>query len=192
MRFFRPPYLLLGAVALGVLMLVGCNRSTTNTSPPPPTFPPSAPPVSPSPSPPSSTVSKTPVTDAIQRFLAEQANAPYPVIPRGTKLLGARVQNGVAYLDFNSTFNQLANMGDTTESQAQKALRHALRGIPGVRMVAVTVEGKPFQSQMTDWTTPFPITDLSSQTENPSVGESNGNTAHEMEGRTASPSGGKR
>lgn len=81
------------------------------------------------------------------------------------------MKDGVVYLDFNSAFNRLANMGDTTESQAQKALRHALQGIPGVKMMAVTVEGKPFQSQMTDWTTPFPIADLPSQDDNPTTSD---------------------
>lgn len=140
--------------------LTGCNKPSSTTNPSGPTN--SVPPPIPSPpvTNPTGTASKTPVTDAINRLLEEQATTPYPVLPRGTKLLGARVKDGVAYLDFNSAFNQLANMGDTTESEAQKALRHALQGIPGVKMMAVTVEGKPFQSQMTDWTTPFPIADL--------------------------------
>jgi hypothetical protein len=153
--------------------LTGCNKPSSTTNPSGPTN--SVPPPIPSPpvTNPTGTASKTPVTDAINRLLEEQATTPYPVLPRGTKLLGARVKDGVAYLDFNSAFNQLANMGDTTESEAQKALRHALQGIPGVKMMAVTVEGKPFQSQMTDWTTPFPIADLPAQPSSQKTSESN-------------------
>ncbi|CEK19720.1 GerMN domain-containing protein [Chthonomonas calidirosea] len=170
----RNRFLLYGfTTVLLSVWLTGCNKpSSTSPSGPTNTVPP-APVTSPPVTQPPSTVSETPVTDAINRLLKEQATTSYPVLPRGTKLLGARVKDGVAYLDFNSAFNQLANMGDTTESEAQKALRRALQGIPGVRMMAVTVEGKPFQSQMTDWTTPFPVADLPSQPDSQKTSERN-------------------
>jgi hypothetical protein len=53
----------------------------------------------------------------------------------------------------------LANMGDTTESHAQKQLRAALAQFPGIEKMHVTVQGKPFDSQTTDWTEPFPVRD---------------------------------
>ena len=67
------------------------------------------------------------------------------------------VRGGIAALDFSPEFNQLSNMGDSTESGAQKQLRAALAKFPEIKKMQVTVRGKPFDSQATDWTTPFPV-----------------------------------
>lgn len=104
---------------------------------------------------PSDTVAQ--VTSAVDTVISQQESATYPFLPKGTKLKHAVVSQGTATLDFNSKFSALANMGDTTESQAQDALRQALAPITAVKKMSVTVDGKPFQSQMTDWTTPFNV-----------------------------------
>lgn len=101
---------------------------------------------------------ETVIADAVNRVLARPSGQdganPFP---RGTRLLTAHLELGVASLDFSSEFNALADSGETTESNAQKALRNALSSVPGIDKMRVTVEGKPFQSQATDWNTPFPV-----------------------------------
>ncbi len=146
---------------LAVCLTTGCNRPNQTVTAPPavPTKTPSAPPpqetapsISSSPSAP-----KTPIKDAVNQLLDQQAAAQNPVIPPGTKLLHASLKEGVVTLDFSSEFNRVADMGDTTEAEAQKKLRGALSHIFGVEKLRVTVEGKPVDSQMTDWDKPFPI-----------------------------------
>src|SRR5204863_9896800 len=63
------------------------------------------------------TASKTPVKDAITELLAKAENEQDSPFPKGVKLLGVNLEDGVVTLDFSSEFNKLANMGDTTESQ---------------------------------------------------------------------------
>jgi hypothetical protein len=104
-------------------------------------------------------VSDTPIKDAVEKLLADQEAADHPFIPRGTRLLSADLKDGVVSLDFSKEFAALANHGDTVESKAQKALRHAVASIPGVEKLRVTVDGQPFDSQATDWNTPFPVRD---------------------------------
>jgi hypothetical protein len=98
----------------------------------------------------------TPIKDALTRLLAEQSSSPFP---KGTRLIALDVKEGIAVLDFSKEFHALANSGDTTESMAMKALRSTLGEFPEVQKMRVTVEGKPFDSQNTDWTTPFPVRD---------------------------------
>jgi hypothetical protein len=109
--------------------------------------------------------SKTPIQDAVKKMLADEAegsktlygDAGHSPFPRGTRLLSADLKDSVVTLDFSSEFSALANMGDTTESDAQKILRKTLAQFPNVQKMRVTVEGKPFDSQATDWNTPFPV-----------------------------------
>ena len=79
------------------------------------------------------------------------------LFPKGVKLETVTVQGGVAALDFSTEFNKLGSMGDTTESRTHKRLRAALAKFPEIEKMTVTVHGKPYDSQMTDWTTPFPV-----------------------------------
>jgi predicted small lipoprotein YifL len=104
-------------------------------------------------------VSKTPIKDSVEKLLTQQEASDHPFIPKGTKLLSADFKDGVATLDFSHEFNALADRGDTVESEAQKALRRALASVQGVDKMRVTVEGHPFESQATDWNTPFPVRD---------------------------------
>jgi hypothetical protein len=156
------------ALLLTLGLVAGCGPKT----PPTPANVGSAPPAGSSsgqaqtaPSGDTSTASNTPIQDSVKKLLTEQDESDHPVIPKGTKLLSADFKDGVATLDFSSEFNALADHGDTVESKAQKALRHALTDIPGVDKMRVTVEGKPFESQATDWNTPFPVRDVADDSE---------------------------
>jgi spore germination protein GerM len=148
----------IGAAALCAVVLCGCTRKTSDTAnnapAPQTTVPPSAP-AAPS----GQTASKTPVKDSIEELLRTDALKEYPTFPKGTRLLGADLKDGVVTLDFSHDFNGLANMGESVESEAQKELRSALAKISGVDKMRVTVEGKPFESQATDWNTPFSVRD---------------------------------
>lgn len=93
----------------------------------------------------------------MEALLKKDAASANPTFPPGTKLLHAKLSHGTVTLDFNQQFDRLADMGDTNESNAQHDLCNALVAIPGVKMLRVTVEGKPFDSQMTDWYTPFSV-----------------------------------
>jgi spore germination protein GerM len=86
--------------------------------------------------------------------LAVTNSAPFP---KGTQVVGVTVDAGVATIDFSKEFRALANAGDSTESEAMKALQAALAKFPAVQKMRVTVEGKPFDSQNTDWNTPFAV-----------------------------------
>ncbi|MCW3095348.1 MAG: Sporulation and spore germination [Chthonomonadaceae bacterium] len=147
---FAGPCLVLVAAAL-----CGCHRAPTAG---PVLSPPvvSAPPVLPTTSGPASTPEATPIKDALTGLLTKSGSSPFP---KGTQLKSVSVKDGIATLDFSKEFNALANNGDTTESLAQKSLRAALANFPEVQKMRVTVEGKPFDSQNTDWTTPFPVRD---------------------------------
>ncbi len=147
-----------------LIPLAGCQHSgTTTTSQPRASQNSTAPPaVGSTPAPPTATANPsstvpTQVTSAVDALIAQQETAKYPCLPHGVKLRSVTLKDDVATLDFNSRFNSLANMGDTTESQAQKALRTAVGTVNGVEKMNVTVDGKPFDSQMTDWSTPFDV-----------------------------------
>lgn len=155
----------LAACLLASLLLCGCqdnlsSRTAKATTPPSAPVPdvaapqPSATPPSPSPT---QGVSHTPVKDAVENLLQKEAASAHSLFPAGTKLNSAKMEGGVVTLDFNAAFNHLADMGDTTEAQAQRVLRRSLSPIPAVERMRVTVNGRPIESQMTDWTTPFAV-----------------------------------
>ncbi len=93
------------------------------------------------------------VEDAIQQAIQQHPAA----FPKGAHPITVAVRGGVATVDFSPEFNQLANMGDSTESAAQKHLRAAMATFPSIQQMRVTVDGKAFDSQVTDWDTPFPV-----------------------------------
>jgi hypothetical protein len=146
----------LGATALFALVLCGCGKQPSepvNSAPAPP------PPGTAVPTTPTQTTAKTPVKDSVEELLQADALKAYPTFPKGTRLLSADLKDRIVTLDFSQEFNGLANSGESVESEAQKELRSALAKIPGVDKMRVTVEGKPFDSQATDWNTPFSVRD---------------------------------
>ncbi len=156
---------LLSALALSLILGYGCHNDNT-----------AAPTASPAPQkqaqapPPSAETQHVTHTDATQdapaaitaevnKILAQKQtpdglNSPFPP---GTRLNSVTVNDGVATLDFSKEFNGLIDSGETTEAMAQKELRKAVSHVFGVEKMRVTVEGKPFESQVTDWNTPFPV-----------------------------------
>src|SRR5258706_12811253 len=76
-------------------------------------------------------------------------------IPEGTRLLSLKIDGGVATMNFSSEFNGVRNFGNTRESLAQNSLRKTLAQFPEVQKMLVRVEGKPFESEHTDWTEPI-------------------------------------
>lgn len=149
---FATPCLLLMAVAL-----CGCQGTPSGAPAEGAAIPaPAAPPVSdPQPVPPASG-GQTPIKEALTGLLTQTTSSPFPP---GTQLIGVSVKEGVATLDFSKEFNALANSGDSVESAAQKSLRSTLAKFPHVQKMRVTVDGKAFDSQNTDWNTPFPVRD---------------------------------
>lgn len=147
------------ALLLSVALGAGCHREEAVPPPAPPAQT-QAPPVT-TPTQPASPAKESEVADAVNKLMAETKtpeglNSPFP---NGTRLLSVSIQDGVATLDFSKEFNQLADSGETTESMAQKALRKTLSHFSGVEKMRVTVEGRPFESQATDWGTPFQVED---------------------------------
>ena len=106
--------------------------------------------------------SKTPITDALVSLLEDDAAGDH-VYPKGVKLNSEKLHNGVATLDFSQEFSALANSGESVESAAQKALQATLARYDKVEKMRVTVEGKRFESQATDWYTPFAVRDSASE-----------------------------
>jgi len=145
-------------LVLPCLLLVAAALCGCHGAPPPaqpqvnivPTPPPAKDPTPVPPTPPA----PSKVTEAVNALLSQPGSSPFP---KGTHLKSAVVTDGVAVLDFSKEFNALGNSGDSVESQAQKALQAALAAIPEVQKMRVTVEGKPYDSQVTDWITPFPV-----------------------------------
>lgn len=130
-----------------VMLAAGCSHPAqqVNPAPPPRLVAPGGPPVN--------AGDITPIRDAVTAAIKAHSD----LFPKGTDLQSVVIHNRMATLDFNPAFNGLANMGETTESRAQKALRAALAKFPDIDKMNVTVNGKPFDSQATDWTTPFPV-----------------------------------
>ena len=137
------------------LLLGGCHSSSPAGNHVQPAQP-HVPPVASAPA--SHTVGRAEqVTQAVNALLLRQSRNFHPILPKGTRLLEVEINRRVAVLNFSHQFNNLADMGDTTEAEAQAALRKAVGTVAGVKQMSVQVEGKPFDSQMTDWTTPFDV-----------------------------------
>jgi hypothetical protein len=148
---------LAAALALGaaVWLIAGCRPAAPGNAGAPPAAPR---PVSGAPNPGPAAPVETSVDVAQVRTAIAAAIKQHPrAFPRGVAVTGLVVQGGVADVDFNKQFNGLTSMGDSTEAAAQKHLRAALAAFPAIEKMRVTVQGKPFDSQMTDWTTPFPV-----------------------------------
>jgi spore germination protein GerM len=143
-------------VVIGVLLtcgIVGCGHKTSphtctdcDTSDLPPADAPKQ----------AETPDKTPIKDALVTMLSKDVDGDR-VFPAGVHINSVTLQDGVATVDFSHEFSQLANSGESVESAAQHALRSTLAQFTSVEKLRVTVEGKRFDSQATDWQTPFPV-----------------------------------
>lgn len=104
---------------------------------------------------PATSATKTPMKDSVTAVIAKNSD----IFPKDTKLNGINLKNKIVTLDFSAEFNKLALTGEGKESEVQQKLRTALAKFPSVHKMCVTVDGKSFQSQATDWSTPFPVRD---------------------------------
>jgi hypothetical protein len=163
-RPFLSKFALPLSVAVLSLALAGCNSpsaTTTTTEEPQPTAQTtrSAPiTANPPETPGTPQTTQTPIRDAIEKALHDGAGR---VFPKDVTVRSVDFTDGTVSVDFSKEFNQLNEMGDSVESEAQKTLRDAVAAIPAVEKLSVKVEGKPFESQMTDWATPFSVRDTS-------------------------------
>lgn len=147
-RFVYPCLLLVAAASCGCHNAPPAAPVQAQAGPAPVSPPPTKEATPPTPTPPS----PAPIKEAIDTLLAQS-----PPFPKGAHVLSVDVKDGVVTLDLSKEFSALANSGDTTESNAMKALQAALAKFPDVQKMRVTVEGKSFDSQVTDWNTPFAV-----------------------------------
>lgn len=142
-------------------LVVGCgHKQQTNATITPPTPAPAAP--GPAVEPDASST-KTPVKNSLVALLEQDARGDH-VFPSGVQVKSVTLVDGVVIIDFSHEFSELANSGETVESDAQHALRKALTKFTTIEKMRVTVDGKPFESQATDWNTPFPVRGSESDT----------------------------
>ena len=146
--------------ALGFFALQGCNKAPEADTPAPKSGQTAPAPLATKPIPPDDALNGPDAMQAdgvkrdIETALASNSNN---VFPKGVKLNSAEIKAGVLSLDFNAEFNGVANLGESGESEAQKELIRIAAGHSAVEKMRVTVNGKPFQSQATDWNTPFSV-----------------------------------
>lgn len=95
------------------------------------------------------------IRDSIAQLLKKEGGK---LFPNGTRIVGARISEAekVATLDFSEEFKGIEAMGESVESEAQKAIIGALVRFP-VEKARVLVEGKPFASASVDWSEPFQV-----------------------------------
>lgn len=99
-----------------------------------------------------------PVEGALKALFAQKDEGDHRnPIPEGTRLLSLRVDGGIATLDVSEEFNHVKQHGTTGESLAQNALRQTLAQFPQIDRMLVTVNGKSFESEHTDWSEPIPV-----------------------------------
>ena len=79
------------------------------------------------------------------------------LFPKEARLKGVSIKESIATLDFNAAFREIENYGESGESEAQKALIHTVAAFPNIEKMRVTIDGVGFESQATDWGTPFPV-----------------------------------
>jgi hypothetical protein len=143
---------------LTVALLIGCGPKPEQT-----TRVPHPPPVQTKPATPSSrqdteqeSVKLVEEVGRQIRALLEEKDSP---LPEGTVLKTVQYDATarIITLNFSKEFNQLIDSGESVESEAQKALQKTLARISGIEKMRVRVEDKPFESQATDWETPFSV-----------------------------------
>lgn len=106
---------------------------------------------------PAAPVKNESVASPIKQAIADTLDQNAKMFPPDVSVLDVSVEDKIARIDFNDKFDKLAEMGDTAESQAQKLLRATLAKFESIDNMSVTVEGRSFNSQHTDWFTPFPV-----------------------------------
>lgn len=85
--------------------------------------------------------------DPARAALEELLNGPkaadlVPVLPKGTKLRGFSVQQGVAYVDLTSDILDTPNRGSTSEILIVQTIVNTLTEFPNIEKVQLLVDGK--------------------------------------------------
>ncbi len=93
----------------------------------------------------------TPLKDALNTLFAKEAEDAKSPFPKGVHLLSVDLKDKTASVDVSKEFNELANKGESMEGLAQKKLCAALAEFPNVDTMRLTVEGKDYESQASDW-----------------------------------------
>ncbi len=154
---FRYPVVPLFLVAAGAALLSAGCKNNQQVSKAPVNIGHTAPPE------PHSAESETPtLRSAITEMLEKDAHGDH-AFPDSVQLKSVEIAHGVAVVDFSHEFAKLADSGETVESEAQKRLRSTVAKFKNVERMRVTVEGRPFESQATDWNVPFAVRDKSSK-----------------------------
>jgi spore germination protein GerM len=85
---------------------------------------------------------------AIERLLAtnHEAGSSQYLIPLGTKLLGMKVNDGIAYADFSHELRDNFEGGSTGEALLVNAIVHTLTQFEDVKKVQILIEGKTVES----------------------------------------------
>ena len=143
----------------------GCNRPQPVSVPVPPPI------VSVQTPPPAGEKPAAPTNDIKQKLtdMIDRDASADQVFPHGVKVLKVTVKDTVVSVDFSKEFSALANSGESTESAAQKLIRSTLAKEHGIERVSVSVEGHAFDSQATDWSTPFPVNPVAGEPVKPAA-----------------------
>ena len=91
-------------------------------------------------------------SDLKKAALEELIKGPYyaselqPVLPKGAKLLGLKVEGGLATVDFNSATQKNLNVGSSGEALVLASIANTLTEFPEVKEVQILIEGKKLDS----------------------------------------------
>jgi hypothetical protein len=99
----------------------------------------------------SDTATPSPIKDALTTLFAREAQAKDSPFPKGTHLLDVDLKDKLVTVNVSKEFSQLASKGESYEGLAQKKLCAALAPYPAVDTMRLTVEGKDYESQASDW-----------------------------------------
>ena len=149
---------LLPCLALVGGLLCGCQNTEQTASAEAKTPPPietgaktaeqSTPPAQ---SPSTDATAPSPIKDALTTLFAREAQAKDSPFPKGTHLLDVDLKDKLATVNVSKEFNGLADKGESYEGLAQKKLCASLAPFATVDTMRLTVEGKDYESQASDW-----------------------------------------
>lgn len=79
-------------------------------------------------------------------YYAELSNSLQPALPKGAKLLGLKVEGGLATVDFNSATQKNLNVGSSGEALVIASVVNTLTEFSEVKEVQILIEGKKVES----------------------------------------------
>lgn len=100
-----------------------------------------------------------PLTSALTAQLEASSKQESSPIPRGTRLVGVNIRDGVATVELSSEFNDLAKRSESIISMAQNTLRKSLGQFSTVKKMRVLVDGKVFDDDVSGRWEDIPVRD---------------------------------